>query len=97
VAIKIDGSVADIVTLAVATICIFVRPVKRKWIGALPCFTLRDCIVDCLNGSTLVPFALLIASVMSSEILEEALKANKISMALAGIIGILFIIRELIA
>jgi hypothetical protein len=53
-------------------------------------------VIDFLNGATLVPFLLLVGSVMSSELLQEALKA-KLSIGLAGAVGVLFIAGELLA
>jgi hypothetical protein len=96
VAYLVDGNVVDIVTLCVGTVAVFVRPVRRGWKGLKPAFTRRACVVDFLNGATLVPFLLLIGSVISSELLQEALKA-KLSMGLAGGVGVFFILGELLS
>lgn len=93
----LDGSAVDIWTICIAVGAMFIRPVKRLFSYTRPCFTYRDCVTDFLNGSTLVPFLLLVGSVMSSALLEEALRTNKMFMALAGVIGVLFGLRELIS
>lgn len=95
VGFALDGRAADIWTIGVAASAILIRPLKRNIKGQTPCWKLNDCVKDFLNGSTLVPFVLLIGSVMSSKVLAEALQTNKVSMALAGMIGLLFILREL--
>lgn len=94
--IPIDGSVADIGTIVCGLAAMLVKPIKRRWQGRKPCFTQRDLIVDFLNGATVPAFLLLVGSVVSSKILEEALKTAKTSMALAGVMGLIFIIREII-
>jgi hypothetical protein len=96
VLIPIDGSVADIGTLLAGCCAMLVKPVKRRFKKAGPCFVSRDLIVDFLNGATVPSFVLLVGSVISSRILEEALKSGKVSMALAGFIGLIFITREII-
>lgn len=93
----LDGSAVDIWTVAVAITAIFIRPIRRRFSRITPCFNLTNCVSDFLNGATLVPFALLVGAVMSNAILAEALKTNKIFMALAGAIGMLYIVGELLS
>jgi hypothetical protein len=90
-----DGSIADMATLALAILAVLIRPIRRKIANVKPCFTLRDSVVDFLNGTVVVPFLLLVGSVFSTAVLNEALKANKVAMAIGGVIGLLFIFREL--
>lgn len=88
-----DGNVGDIATVGVAALAIFIRPIRRTRSGG-PCFNTRDCILDCLNGSTVVPFALLVGAAMSTTIAAEIVKTSKVSMAIAGLIGLIFLVRE---
>lgn len=92
----LDGGTVDIATLIVGLICILVRPAKRFLRKKVPLFTRRDAVVDFLNGATIVPFFLLVGSACSNELLSEALKA-KLSMGLAGVIGTIFILGELLS
>lgn len=94
--IPIDGNAADIGTIAFGLLAMAVKPVKRLFLKRRPCFTQRDLAVDFLNGATVPAFFLLVGSVVSSKILEEALKSARTSMALAGVIGLIFIVREII-
>jgi hypothetical protein len=96
VAFLVDGSFVDITTLCVGAAAIFIRPIKRWRKNARPAFARRECVIDFLNGATLVPFLLLVGSVLSSELLQEALKA-KLSIGLAGAVGVFFIAGELLA
>jgi len=91
-----DGSVVDIATVSSGVLCIFVRPAKRWFWNHSPCFTSRDCINDFLNGVTLIPFLLLIGAVASNDVLQEALKSNRAAMGIAGVIGTIYILREVI-
>jgi hypothetical protein len=95
--LALDGSAVDIATLGAAVVGLFVKPSIRAIKKKGPCFSVRDAIVDALNGSAMVPFALLIGSVMSSELLKIALSAHKIQMAIAGLIAIIILFRELVS
>lgn len=95
--IPIDGSTVDIATLLVGVACIFLKPAKRLVLKRRPCFDSRDCTIDFLNGAALVPFIVLVGSVVSSKILAEALQFARFPMAGAGVMGLIFVIRELIA
>lgn len=94
--IPIDGNVAEIGAVVCGLVAMLVKPVMRRWAGRKPCFTQRDLLVDFLNGATTPAFLLLVGSVVSSKILEEALNTAKTSMALAGVMGLIFIVREII-
>jgi hypothetical protein len=93
---SLDGSVVDMTTIGVGLAAMFLRPLRRKLNKHPNCFSMRDCVVDFLNGSTIVPFLLLVMSVMSTRLLHEALQTNKLSMGIAGVIGFIFIARELL-
>jgi hypothetical protein len=90
-----DGNYADMATIVIAVIAVLIRPIRRRYRGLKADFTLRDSVIDFLNGTVIVPFLLLVFSVFSSAVLQEALKANKVAMAAGGVIGLLFIFREL--
>ena len=63
--------------------------------GVRPATTRRKIINDFLNGSVIYPFALLIWSVPNSQTFEY-LKASRISLGLAGFVGITFVLGELL-
>lgn len=83
-------------TLIVAFISCLIRPIRRKcdsnFTGA--CFTRDDLIIDFLNGTVLVPFLILIATAFSKQMLAAALETNKLFFAIAGGIGLIYILRE---
>ena len=95
--IPIDGNVADMVGVAVGVAAMAFKPAKRFLRNKRPCFVSRDLVNDFLSGVSIPSFAMLVASVASSWLLEEALKSSKISMAIAGTIGLVFITREIIS
>jgi hypothetical protein len=55
-----------------------------------------ECVISFLNGATMVPFFALAVSPFSSGLLNVAMGA-KGSMALAGCVGIFFVLGETIA
>jgi uncharacterized membrane protein YdcZ (DUF606 family) len=81
-------------TIVLALSSCAIRPIKRAVKKSGPCFALRDIVVDFLNGTVIVPFTLLIGATFSKTILEEALKSNKLFLAIGGVIGLLFVLRE---
>jgi hypothetical protein len=51
---------------------------------------------DLLNGSVIYPFALLVVSVGNTNVFNY-LKDSRVSLALAGLVGIIFVVGELAA
>lgn len=94
-AIPLDGSTADMVALGTGVLAIFFRPIRRAWNKSRPCFKANDCVTDFLNGVSLTPFVCLVGAVASSTFLEEVMKSGKLTMATAGVLGVIFILREL--
>jgi hypothetical protein len=95
--VHFDGNPVDMATIGIAVCACIVRPIKRKWTKSkLPCFDSRDVIVDFLNGTVIVPFCLLVGSTFSHEVLEEAIKSNKLFFSICGVIALIFVVKELI-
>lgn len=92
---QLDGSLADMATMTVAAACAFATPIKRWKSKKAPAFVRERIIVDLLNGATVVPFVLMIGSVFSSEILKELMASAKITLALGGAVGLVFVLGEL--
>lgn len=93
--LQLDGNPFEMATIVVAICGCPIRPSRRKLAhSSSPCWVFRDVIVDFLNGTVIVPFALLIGATFSSVLLAEALKSNKLFFAIAGLIGLLFALRE---
>src|SRR5258708_34802303 len=92
-----DGSVVDIASRVSAVLCPFFKPCRRLCIKkfypeATPSkWTQADFIADIMNGASLVPFALLIGCVLSSDLLKTALETSKVFMGIGGLIGFVFL------
>lgn len=91
---EFDGNPMDMATLLVAAMTCFIRPVKRAFKKNGDCFDFRDIVIDFMNGTVIIPFCLLVGTAFSKAILEEALKSNKLFLAIGGVIGLLFVLRE---
>ncbi|MGL4232632.1 MAG: hypothetical protein ACRCWJ_14810 [Casimicrobium sp.] len=89
-----DGSAVDVATLVCGVVAMLVKPIKRKLFKKAPCWVHRDVIIDFLNGCSTVPFIVLILAVFSKTFLEEVIKTNKVSLMVSGMIGLLFVARE---
>lgn len=83
-------------TLIVALASGAVRPIRRWSANLKPFVDGRKFAVDVLNASTFVPFTALVLSLFSSDIWTEVQKGSKLIIAFAGVIGLVFTIRELL-
>jgi hypothetical protein len=95
-----DGSYVDIASIGSAVLAPFVKPCRACWHRRKePEFRLtydRFTIgVDILHGASLVPFAVLIGCVFSSELLKEAVQSNRVFFGIAGLLGIAFLAGEI--
>jgi hypothetical protein len=87
----VDG-VTLLVAISLVPFKIFVRWLR----GIKPISTTRKCGVDFLNGTAVVPFALMLGSVVSRDIFELLAQTNMAFFGIAGGIGMLFVIGELV-
>lgn len=94
---SIDGTALDQLTVFGAIVSMTVRPVKRRLSNAkLPafqhvkCWNARECALDLLNGSTIVPFAALLLSVFAPSMLKALTASSPLVVALAGGVGLVF-------
>ncbi len=85
----------DAITLAVGILAIPAKIVARRAYSVVPVVTRRKCIVDFLNGVTIVPFALMIGSLASRDVFELLTSTNMVFIGVAGFIGLVFVIGEL--
>lgn len=93
----IDGHAVDIWTLGIAFVVMMIRPVRRMCTGRKPYFTRLAAMVDFMNGVVIIPFLLLIFAAISQTLLEEVIKTNKIFLAVAGVIGLIFVLGEVMS
>ena len=61
-----------------------------------PYFTREYAILDLLNGVTIVPFVLMIGSVFSTKLTQELMTSAKITLGIAGGVGLIFVLGELL-
>lgn len=92
---QIDGSMADMSAIITGIVVSFIRPTRRFFNKQKPYFISESAITDVLNGVTIVPFMLMIGSVFSTQFLDELLKSAKITLAIGGVVGMIFIVNEL--
>ena len=68
----------------------------RHFRGHRPILSKGRCVTDLLNGITLVPFAMMVGAVFSKAVLNDLIQSNMVLMAVAGAIGMIFIIGEIL-
>lgn len=89
-----DLTAVDAVTIAVAFGVALCAPIVRRARGIRPAISGTQVTIDFLNGSVVFPFMLLIWSAFDGSVLGK-LGDARISVALAGSVGLFFIIGEL--
>lgn len=90
IAIAADWTI-DSWTVVVGLLCVSLR-----WFMQSFSIRMGECVISFLNGATMVPFFVLAGSVFSPDMLGIAL-ASKGPTALAGVVGIFFVLGETIA
>jgi Na+/H+ antiporter NhaC len=91
----IDGNIVDIATIIVGVASSAVRPVKRYFTKTGPYFHREKAISDMLNGVMLAPFSMMVGSIFSSDLMQELIASAKITLAIAGLSGLFFVLGEL--
>jgi hypothetical protein len=94
--IPFDPKGPDWITLSIAALAMLLVAIVRWWRGIQPYMTRRRAINDFLHASALFPFALLFLSSMSSTVFGYV-QSSTLSLGLAGGVGLIFVIGELIA
>ena len=73
--------------------CVFVRPVRLKLRKKKKCWRAAKVVMDFLNGSAVVPFAAMPATIFSSTVLTMV-KDNLPTLAAAGFVGFVYVVSE---
>jgi hypothetical protein len=92
-----DGNWVEMTTMVCGTVGVFFKPVLRKTNNISPCWVTRVVVSDFLNAASLAPFVLLFASVFDSWVLDQLVKSGKGPLGLAGGIGAIYVLAELMA
>ena len=86
----------ELFTVCAGIFGVFIRPIRRRlkrWPG---CFTRFDCTRDFMCAVMIVPFFMLISAPWVPAVMDEVTKGAKLTMALSGVVGIFFIVGELL-
>ena len=93
--IQIDGNIVDIATIVVGGLSSAIRPLKRVYCKSKPYFSREKGINDMLNGVMLIPFSMMVGSIFSSQLMDQLMSSTKITVAIAGLAGLIFVIGEI--
>lgn len=94
--ILIDGNSVDIVTIIVGALSSTLRPAKQYFLKRKPYFSREKAINDMLNGVMLIPFLMMVGSIFSSELMNQLISSSKITVAIAGFAGLIFVLGEIL-
>jgi hypothetical protein len=86
----------DAITIVIAILATGLTSAARWLRGVKPIISRRRITNDLLNGSVIYPFVLLVVSVGNINVFNY-LKDSRVSLALAGLVGIIFVVGELMA
>jgi hypothetical protein len=87
----------DALTIVVGGVVVVIKIAARKFSKANPKpeTNVAKCGTDFLNGSLVVPFSTMVLAVLLPQIHEYIITTSAVSIALAGGIGVIFVIGEL--
>ena len=91
----LDGNSVDMATIAVGGLCLLISPLQRWRTKKTPVFVREKATTDMLNGVMLVPFIMMTLSVFSSDLMKELITSAKVTVAIGGLAGLIFVIGEL--
>ena len=91
----LDGNWIDMLTISCGIVGIFVKPGLRRIVGKSPAWVHKEAANDFLNAASIAPFALLIAAPFNNWIFAELTTISKVSLGLAGGIGVLYVMKEI--
>ncbi|PWE13082.1 hypothetical protein [Alcaligenes faecalis] len=91
-----DSNLINAATIGAGFFAAAVRPLRKKLKKQERCWTSQKAISDFLNGSSVVPFACLLATAFDPSLIPIIVE-NKAAMALAGGIGSIFIVGEVLS
>ncbi len=83
-----DGNAIDMATMTIGALSIFIRPCRSGW-------DRQKAVTDFLNGAAIIPFAIMVGTTFWTSLIDEVMK-SKISLGLAGFVGLLFVIAEVL-
>ena len=89
----IDGRLIDAITVACGLAVGISKWGIRWWLGKKS--PAGKIIMDVLTGSVLIPFGMMVVGVFSAPLYSYTLHSSPGSAALAGLIGLVFVVAEL--
>ena len=90
------GHWLDILTVTIAILCIFIRPIRRYRSKTFPLTDHRMAGNDFLNGLAVTPFIFLAFSILSDWVLDEIKNSSRVMITAAGVLGFIYILKELL-
>lgn len=90
-----DGNVVDMFAVAGGVIMPLLNAGKITWRKSAEHLTRDKFIIDMLNGVMIAPFAMMVLSVFSSEMMKLLTEASKLTIAIGGLAGLFFVFAEL--
>lgn len=86
----IDGNWIDIFSFGLALLYAFAKALKRRPVR----FVSKAMVSDLANGTSLFPLFLLGMTIVSSRLLRELLRANKLILSVAGICALIALLED---
>lgn len=87
-------SLVDGGTVIVGLIIVAIKIGWRFRTKQAPAISVRPCAIDFLNGIVIVPFGMMVLGALMPSVMEH-LHDSKVSIAIAGVIGLFFVLGEI--
>lgn len=94
--LSLEPRIVDAVTVGIGLAAVLVNVIIRAKTRLEPMVSLSRCGADFLNGCVVIPFSLLVFTPATPAITKYLHDAAPVTMPIAGVIGLFFIIAELL-
>ena len=90
-----NAGAAEAATIGLALVIVVLKIVLRWYRKITPIMRVDRCTIDLLNGGVVFPFLMMIGAVFSTPVFEYLKAASPGTTALAGGVGLFFVLGEL--
>jgi hypothetical protein len=91
----LDGNIVDMAAATGGVVVPLVKALKTWWCNSIEHLSKDKIIVDVFNGVMIAPFVMMILSVFSNDMMKLLMESSKLTIAIGGFAGLIFVSAEL--
>jgi len=91
----LDGNMVDMAAATGGVVVPLIKSAKTYWCKSFTHLSKDKIIVDVFNGVMIAPFVMMILSVFSNDMMKMLMESSKLTIAIGGFAGLIFVSSEL--